>query len=104
MKVQLDAKVLPFLAALAPASRRAIHGVLKQLGDDPSGRPASLHVKALDLPETPARHFRIRVGDYRVVYLVEAGAIRVLRVFHRDEGYGWLEALDRPKNRGAEKT
>ncbi|MFA5943333.1 MAG: hypothetical protein WC876_02585 [Candidatus Thermoplasmatota archaeon] len=38
-------------------------------------------------------HFRIRVGTYRVVYARHERAHRVLKVFHRSEGYGWLERL-----------
>jgi mRNA interferase RelE/StbE len=34
--------------------------------------------------------FRLRVGDYRVVFAVTATEIRVTRIIHRGEGYDWL--------------
>jgi mRNA interferase RelE/StbE len=34
--------------------------------------------------------FRLRVGDYRVVFAVSAREIRVTRIIHRGEGYDWL--------------
>jgi mRNA interferase RelE/StbE len=34
--------------------------------------------------------FRLRVGDYWVVYSEDSDAIRVTRVFHRSAGYDWL--------------
>lgn len=34
--------------------------------------------------------FRLRVGDYRIVYALSATEIRVTRILHRSEGYDWL--------------
>jgi mRNA-degrading endonuclease RelE of RelBE toxin-antitoxin system len=34
--------------------------------------------------------FRLRVGDYRIVFAVTAAEIRVTRILHRGEGYDWL--------------
>ena len=34
--------------------------------------------------------FRLRVGDYRVVYREDPDAIRVVQIFHRSQGYEWL--------------
>ncbi len=37
--------------------------------------------------------YRLRVGDWRAAFLLRARAVEVIRVFHRSEGYGWLERL-----------
>jgi len=34
--------------------------------------------------------FRLRVGDYRVVFRAEPDAIRVVQILHRSKGYDWL--------------
>ena len=38
-------------------------------------------------------YFRVRVGTYRFVSTRQGQAQRVVKVFHRSEGYGWLERL-----------
>ena len=34
--------------------------------------------------------FRLRVGEYRVVFALTETEIRVTRIIHRSEGYDWL--------------
>jgi mRNA interferase RelE/StbE len=34
--------------------------------------------------------FRLRIGNYRVVFELTAAQVRVTRIFHRGEGYDWL--------------
>lgn len=52
-----------------------------------------LDVKRLDLPDREAPVYRLRVGDWRVVYLVAGTDVLVVRIFHRSEGYQWLETF-----------
>ena len=33
------------------------------------------------------RHYRLRVGDYRIIYRVEASHVVIVRVAHRREAY-----------------
>lgn len=35
--------------------------------------------------------YRLRVGDYRIVYYPERKAIKVIRIDKRDKVYDWLE-------------
>jgi len=35
--------------------------------------------------------FRLRVGDYRIIYYPESDIINVIRIEHRGKGYKWLE-------------
>ena len=84
-----------FAVEFAPAAARD----LKRL--DPPIRTALLKACAV-LSRTPfpspggpvklligltARHFRLRVGDYRVVYRIEGSCVVVVRVAHRREAY-----------------
>jgi mRNA interferase RelE/StbE len=34
--------------------------------------------------------FRLRIGDYRVVYFQDANSFKVIQIFHRKKGYKWL--------------
>lgn len=95
-RVRLDPDfAAPVLGRLPPATKRRLREALRALAHDPDGRDRGLDVKELVSadPGTPA--FRLRVGDWRVALLVEGLEIRVLRIFHRREGYGWMERQDR---------
>lgn len=35
--------------------------------------------------------YRLRVGDYRIIYYPEGKVIKVIRIEHRSKGYGWLD-------------
>lgn len=79
------------LRRLPPDVKKAIRSALRRLPEDPFGALAKQEVHALRVPpETPAT-LRLRVGDWRVVYFMDGRLIRVFRIFHRDEGYRWLE-------------
>lgn len=46
---------------------------------------ASARIKPL-MGITP-RHYRLRVGDYRIIYRIEESRVLVVRVAHRREAY-----------------
>lgn len=78
------------LAGLPKRAQRQIVKRIEGLKDDP--RPAG--IKQLKGPE---KFFRLRVGDYRVIYLIEGDRLVVLivRVGDRKDVYGGLETLTR---------
>lgn len=78
------------IAVLAPATKRALRKVLRRLAHDPVGA-AGLDVKLLDQPPGSTPLYRLRQGEYRVVYEARRNQVVVVRVFHRRDGYGWLE-------------
>lgn len=80
-----------YLATLAPAPKRALKDGLLALDADP--RPAG-HDFRLLRKEGRYLYFRLRVGEYRVIYSPVAGATYIWRVFHRNEGYAWLDTFD----------
>ena len=94
MRVQLDpAHAAPALRAMPPQPKRAMRAALSKLGQDPSGTTVGLDVKRLDAPGELVV-CRVRSGDWRAAFLVGKDAVRVVQVFHRREGYGWLARLD----------
>ncbi len=34
--------------------------------------------------------FRLRIGNYRVVYFEDVDSFRIIQIFHRGKGYRWL--------------
>lgn len=38
-----------------------------------------------------SRDSRLRMGDFRVVYFVEARDVKVTEIFRRRKGYKWLD-------------
>lgn len=91
MRVQLDPDVKVQVTELPPGPKAAVRKALAILDAHDGDRPPALDVKRLGREGIPT--FRIRVGTYRIVYARFAQAHRVLKVFHRSEGYGWLERL-----------
>lgn len=91
MKVRLDPDgALTTLRSMPPGPRKRMREALRLLADDPSGHENGLDVKRLRTPGDPPA-FRLRVGAWRAVWLLQPDHLDVLRIFHRSEGYSWLE-------------
>ncbi|WP_131765336.1 type II toxin-antitoxin system RelE family toxin [Candidatus Protofrankia californiensis] len=82
-EVEWTTRALRELRKLDRTAARRVLLAVTRLADDP--RPAGVRA----LVGKPSGTLRLRVGDYRVVYLVEEGRIvvTVVRVGHRREVY-----------------
>jgi mRNA-degrading endonuclease RelE of RelBE toxin-antitoxin system len=69
--------------------KRRLKAAMKALVADPFGRKPPLEVRKLRSEVGVV--YRLKVGGWRIVYLVKGDLIEVVRVFPRDEGYGWME-------------
>ena len=80
--IQIKEKAQKYLAALAKKDRLRIIGVIELLGENP------LPPKALKL--TGREGYRIRVGDYRIIYAFNSKqlSILVIKIGDRKEIYG----------------
>lgn len=85
----------PMLRALPPAAKRRIREALRRVAEDPLAAEGGLDVRRLDVPHGTAPLMRLRLGDWRVIYAVADDQVFVVRIFHRREGYGWMERMDR---------
>lgn len=83
------------LRSLPPATKRRLREALRKLAQDPTGTELALDVRALEVPRAAAPLMRLRVGEWRVAYLVKERGFLVLRIFHRRDGYGWMERTGR---------
>lgn len=76
---------------LPPEVKQRIRATLRTLVNDPLGISNQFDVRRLDRPPSETRTLRVRIGDWRVVYQVDDAHLTVFRVFHRSEGYDWLD-------------
>ena len=73
---------------LQKARRRQVKTALERLS-----RPESryrLDVKRLMGVGGRENLFRLRVGDYRIIFSEEEKSIKVTQIIHRGKGYSWL--------------
>lgn len=75
---------------LPPPTKRRVRAALRMLDEDPFHD--GLDLKMLRRND-PQRLYRCRVQNHRILFSVHADGVRVRRVFHRRDGYGWLERL-----------
>lgn len=94
-RVRLDPEAADTLRTLAPNPKKRIRDALRTLAEDPRGISTDLDVEELTTEASGPPAFRLRVGDWRVAFLVRDDAILVIRIFHRSDGYGWMERMDR---------
>lgn len=77
------------LAFLSPEVARRISGKLNELEGD--ARPRGDTIRRLSGFDVAM--YRLRIGDYRAVFWVRTGVVRVLRIVHRSRLDRTLEDL-----------
>ena len=66
-------------------ARIRIGRALEGLSTDPFTPRSGMDIKPL--AATSPKKYRIRVGEYRIVYTVDEASVRVIEVFIRGRGY-----------------
>jgi mRNA-degrading endonuclease RelE of RelBE toxin-antitoxin system len=92
MRIRIDQPSLDAIRRLPPELKRDVRRAIDGLGADPFG-PAGGGVKRLRTGQGTPALYRIRVREWRIAYRVEPGLVQVVKVFHRSEGYAWLERM-----------
>jgi len=84
MRLLVSSEALKDLRRLDRKLVATIQVRMGKIADDPLG----LHPQAKPLKGSPSR-FRLRVGDWRVLYVVDrrAGTVEIVRVKSRQEAY-----------------
>jgi len=86
-RVLVHAEVQKFLKTL-PGDRQAkIRKALDALTEDPSTPRPTVDIRRLRGPPGRRDAFRLRVGDYRLLYDVEGENVWVTEAWHRGRGY-----------------
>ncbi|MFH0978345.1 MAG: type II toxin-antitoxin system RelE/ParE family toxin [Candidatus Woesearchaeota archaeon] len=78
-KIVWDAKAFQELEKLESTVSRRILKKVRQLEEDPFAKDVK-KLKGSD-------GFRLRIGDYRVIFAVDSGQIQVLKVGHKKNIY-----------------
>jgi len=86
-KVMLHQKAVKFLDDLDGKTRGRIKRSIRQLQEDPIRSRPGADIKKLVGTKGRQDLFRLRVGDFRVIYAVEGDAIWVTEIFSRGKGY-----------------
>ena len=71
--------------ALDKDLQKRIRTALKELEENPLEPRPHADIKLL-VGTKPPKH-RLRVGDYRIIYIVDENTVRVIEVFRRERGY-----------------
>jgi mRNA interferase RelE/StbE len=82
LRIEYEAKARKELQWLPQADRLRVYRKIVAYADD----PASTAHDAVPLRGTPDG-YRLRVGDWRVIFRLSAGTMYVRRVVHRREAY-----------------
>jgi mRNA-degrading endonuclease RelE of RelBE toxin-antitoxin system len=75
------------IAGLPPEAKRKVRAALEALAAGKASDARRLETGGA--PEV----WRLRVGRWRIAYLPHGRSLRVVRVFPREHGYGWLVDL-----------
>ena len=75
--------------SLQKMEQNRIREKLNDLAKDPYNNSQRLDIKKLT--ETSRIYYRLRVGDYRVIYFLDDDGIKVVRIATRSDAYSWLD-------------
>jgi len=78
------------LSSLDATTKERIIAAVKSLETDPFQRRSGTDIKRLVLATDPPI-YRLRIGDYRVIYSVVQDEVKITEIIHRSKGYKWLE-------------
>ena len=65
--------------------QKRIRSALKRLGENPFEPRSGLDIKPLVNTNPPK--YRLRIGDHRIIYLIEGNIVKIIEVFRRGRGY-----------------
>lgn len=78
------------LEQLDNKTKEQIKKHLQPLKEDPFKPRPLADIKKLKGFENPAI-YRLRVGDFRIIYTVQENKIKITEIMRRGKGYAWLE-------------
>lgn len=76
------------LNSLPKEARNRVKKALYSLGE--TEKRQTLDIKKLKGVGGREDLYRLRIGDYRVVYFEDADSFKIIQIFHRVKEYKWL--------------
>lgn len=89
-EVRIHREVAKTLESMSPQLRSGIIRGLRALKANPYESRAGADIARLRGTKGREDLFRLRIGDYRVIYAVVAGIVYITEIFHRGKGYKQL--------------
>jgi len=86
-QVLVHRKAQDYLYQLPTSTRNKIKSGLSELEDDPLTPRPKADIRKLTGTKGRGHAYRLRVGDYRIVYGVEKKTVFVTLIFHRGKDY-----------------
>ena len=74
---------------LQTSHKNRILKALHELCKDPYTSRPNCDIKVLK--ETHPKKYRLRVGDYRIIFFIEENTVKIIKLLKRERGYGRLE-------------
>ena len=74
---------------LQKSIKSSIRTTLQELEQDPVNSRTNCDIKLLK--DTKPKKYRLRIGDYRVIYFIEYDKVKIIDLLKREVGYGRLE-------------
>jgi mRNA-degrading endonuclease RelE of RelBE toxin-antitoxin system len=89
-EVLLSSVAAKFLERLDRGTAARIRKCLGLLSENPYHSRPGADIKQLSGSSNPV-FYRLRVGDYRTIYVVDGRKVKVTEIMARGRGYAWLE-------------
>jgi mRNA interferase RelE/StbE len=90
LEIRLHPDAAKYLAGLDSAIKERLKARIKELELNPFKSHSSLDIKKLKGTKKRCDLYRLKVGDYRVIYAVENNTVLVFEIIPREKGYSWL--------------
>ena len=84
-EIRLHPKAASFLSKRNQATKEQLKSKIKILGNHPKLKRSGADIKKIRDANPEA--YRLRIGDYRVIYVVEDGVVWITEIMHRQKGY-----------------
>ncbi len=81
---------MSFIQELDAGQRERLKARLEELEVDPFRPRPKADIKNCG-KHRGVIFYRLRVGDFRAVYVVERGEVKVTEIFRRGRGYRWID-------------
>ena len=89
-EVKLSSTAIKYIGGLNYETSQRIKEGLKSLQKDPFLSRPGTDIKMLKGVKGGDNLYRLRVGDYRALYVVSNNTVKITKIFHRGKGYEWL--------------
>lgn len=84
-KIRLHPKAANFLSKRNQATKEKLKFKIKVLENHPKIKRSGADIKRIRDANPEA--YRLRIGNYRVIYAIEEGTVWITEIMHRQKGY-----------------